>query len=75
MLKFRLDDTECENTDDYYIQCEGTHSDDIKSLWEFILSETSPASPCPIDEMYANVLELGAEIIKYEEEFNPELVY
>lgn len=51
------------------------HGDEVKQIWENVLSETKPSSPCPIDEMHTIMENLGVKIVKYEEEFNSELVY
>lgn len=75
MLEFNVLNTNCKIEDDYSIECKGAEAEDIKAIWEGVLSESAPNRPCPIDEMHDIVEKLGAKIIKYEEEFNPKLVY
>jgi hypothetical protein len=75
MLIFKIEDTVCKIDDNYSLECDGRKENEIKQIWENVLSETKPSSPCPIDEMHTIMENLGAEIVKYEEEFNSELVY
>ena len=75
MLEFIILDTYCKISDDYSIECKGGEAEKIKIIWEGILNDSAPNRPCPIDEMHGTMESLGAKIIKYEEEFNPNLVY
>lgn len=75
MLIFKIEDTVCKIDDNYSLECDGRKENEIKQIWENVLSETKPSSPCPIDGMHTIMENLGAEIVKYEEEFNSELVY
>lgn len=75
MLIFKIEDTVCKIDDNYSLECDGRKENEIKQIWENVLSETKPSSPCPIDKMHTIMENLGAEIVKYEEEFNSELVY
>ena len=61
--------------DDYNISCRGSFSEDIKIIWNGFLNGGSPSLPCPIDSMCSAMEKLGAEIIKYDQESNPNLVY
>lgn len=75
MLKFKLMDTVCTIDDDYNIDCKGSQSDNLQKIWKAVLSFSAPNKPCPIDEMHGLAETFGAEILEYEEEFNPDLVY
>ena len=75
MLKFKIEDTECEIQDDYNISCYGSFSEEIKTIWSSFLDGGSPSLPCPIDSMCNAMEKLGAEIIKYDQESNPDFVY
>lgn len=75
MLRFKLLDTTCTIDDDYNIECEGSMKHNIMLVWFNLELKAAPSRPCPIDSMYAFVKKLGAEIIEYQEEFNPNVVY
>lgn len=75
MLKFKLKDTVCTIDDDYNIECKGSQSERLQKIWRGVLSLSEPSLPCPIDEMHGLMEMSGAEILEYEQEYNPDLVY
>lgn len=75
MLKFKLKDTVCTIDDDYNIDCNGSLTDFLNAIWQSVLVQSAPDMPCPIDSMHAKMEDIGAEILRYEQEYNPDLVY
>ena len=75
MLSFDFRGTKCIIDDDYNIKSEGTLADKIRTIWDSILSDVRPYSPCPIDEMHAFFEDLGADIAHYDIEAVEGMVY
>ena len=56
--------------------CVGNKSEKIEKLWKNLTkNEKKPSEPCPIDEMHDIVETLKANILEYEQEADPDLVY
>ncbi len=73
MLEFNFNSITYTIKDDYSITPK--NGDLINHIWQNILLDSEPSRPCPIDRMYVEMQDLGAEIKKYIPEFNPEVIY
>lgn len=73
MLEFKLGSITYTIKDDHTITPE--NGDLIDITWQNILLDSGPYLPCPIDRMYVEMQDLGADIKRYVPEFNPEVVY
>lgn len=73
MLEFKFDSKTYVISDDYSITPKD--GDLIDLIWQNILLNSEPSLPCPIDRMYVEMQDLGADIKKYNPEFDPDVLY
>lgn len=73
MLEFEFNSKTYTIKDDHSITPK--NGDLINLIWQNILLDSEPYLPCPIDRMYVEMQDLGADIKKYTPEFRPEVVY
>ncbi len=75
MLIIKKDNEQYTITNDYKLLGNGLYKKIISSMIDLRKLETTPSSPCLIDVLYYDFLDLGFEILLYQQEFDENKVY